>query len=950
MDDPRTTDTSCLASDVGPPAVEDACTSCDGAVATTMSQEMSSDVGPPAVVGGREQLDIRIKLLTEKLRQEREEALERNKGKKYFKVSLRHCLKQKAGVETIVQAKQKRKPAGAETVIEGQQKRRRVAGAESVVQRQQKCKKRKCVAHAETIVQEQQKRKMRRNKKRSTVVLPDSALKMRRLKATLKKRKQRQKIKENPEALKLQRAQEKARRDRRKMNGSIKPIAELSDREQRRLRKQWRKNTERYRQKKKVLDDAQQVTVAETLPSEKQRLGRRKIRRQNAAVYRRLEKAERMYRRQVTLTAKYRKQCQRNREKRESVPSPFQTPRTRVRLTLKKSHTEVRKRLLFGEVLVSQLRHSLSRCKSNRDKQLFSRVMAGNLLKKYKLLKLSSSLISSHSNRRHMNISSLNYRRRKKCNALRDEVKTAVQSFFEEDANSSLAPGKNDTITYRKDKKQKRYLVSSIEKLHKKFLQSHNFRVSYSSFCRLKPFWVVQPKVTARNTCMCIKHANFQFLIDKLHQQKVIAQKQAADLCKVVCCDPARKECMFKECSRCQVHRISDDLELELLNEETFYYQWVSVKENRTDKNKNPISVKVTKKVSTVCTVKELISTANSLLGDFLRHEYIAHHQFRHITEVKRTLRCNEAVILIDFSENYECKLSAEVQSAHFGASKKQISLHTGVVYTRNPDAEPNMTCATLQPICTSFCTVSDSYRHDASAIWAHLQPVLKLTAERFPDIDTIHFQSDGPTTQYRNKTNFYLLTHFMNSFAMKEVTWNFSESGHGKSSADGIGGSVKRTADNGVAHGADIANAESFLKTVGSASPKVNFFEVLPSNIEVVDAVLPSKIKPVPNTMQIHQLTWSKLQPSSIGMRYLSCCACSTSSCSHYALKPSAWHFSETTCISTSVKGILSLARLFGHKTAVRLADCAQTVNGNRLSMLFLLHLLAPCLRTKYD
>ena len=66
MDDPRTTDTSCLASfmdmlifsdrdlhtiiaDVGPEAVEDVCTSCDGAVATTMSQEMSSDVGPPAV-------------------------------------------------------------------------------------------------------------------------------------------------------------------------------------------------------------------------------------------------------------------------------------------------------------------------------------------------------------------------------------------------------------------------------------------------------------------------------------------------------------------------------------------------------------------------------------------------------------------------------------------------------------------------------------------------------------------------------------------------------------------------------------------------------------------------------------------------------------------------------------------------------------------------------------
>jgi len=176
-----------------------------------------------------------------------------------------------------------------------------------------------------------------------------------------------------------------------------------------------------------------------------------------------------------------------------------------------------------------------------------------------------------------------------------------------------------------------------------------------------------------------------------------------------------------------------------------------------------------------------------------------------------------------------------------------------------------------------------------------------------FPEIDTIHFQSDGPTTQYRNKTNFWLMTHFANSFLMKEVTWNFSESGHGKSSADGIGGSVKRTADKGVAHGADIYNAVSFLEIVRYASPKVNFFEVLPSDIEVVDAVLPSKIKPVPNTMQIHQLTWSKVQSFSAGLRYLSCSTCSTSSCSHYALQPSTWNFPNH--LSTS--DILSFALL---------------------------------------
>ena len=415
------------------------------------------------------------------------------------------------------------------------------------------------------------------------------------------------------------------------------------------------------------------------------------------------------------------------------------------------------KKLLFGEVLVSQLQHNLSRCKSARDKQLFTRVIAGNLLKKYKLLKVSSSLISPRCSRQYGNTHSLNYHRNKKCNALQDEVKTAVSSFFEEDANSCMAPGKNDTITCKNVKKQKRYLVDSLENLHTNFLKSHKFRILYTSFCHLKPFWVVQPNVTACNTCICIKHANFQYITVKLHQLKVIAQKQAGDLCKILCCDPNKKECMFNECCRCQMSKISDELESELLNKETFYYQWVSLKENRTDKNKNAISVTVTKKVSTACTVKEVICKANSQLNDFLRHVYTAHHQFIHITNLKRMLRDNEAVILLDFSVNYECKLSSEVQSVHFGASKKQISLHTGVVYTRNSNSEPGMACA-LQPMRTSFCSVSDSYRHDTCAVWAHLQPVLNFLKDKFPEVEIIHFQSDGPTTttQYRNKTNLY--------------------------------------------------------------------------------------------------------------------------------------------------------------------------------------------------
>lgn len=73
----------------------------------------------------------------------------------------------------------------------------------------------------------------------------------------------------------------------------------------------------------------------------------------------------------------------------------------------------------------------------------------------------------------------------------------------------------------------------------------------------------------------------------------------------------------------------------------------------------------------------------------------------------------DEIIIIRDFSENYTCKMSEEIQSAHFGASKNQFTLHTGVIYLEEHDS-------------TSFCTLSPSISHDPGAIWAHLSPIIE--------------------------------------------------------------------------------------------------------------------------------------------------------------------------------------------------------------------------------
>lgn len=141
----------------------------------------------------------------------------------------------------------------------------------------------------------------------------------------------------------------------------------------------------------------------------------------------------------------------------------------------------------------------------------------------------------------------------------------------------------------------------------------------------------------------------------------------------------------------------------------------------------------------------------------------------------------------MDFSQNYVAKYDKEIQSAHFGASNRQISLHTGLLYSFDPNAKKLMQ--------RTFCTVSDNLDLNSYSVWAHMKPIIQEISMSFP---TTHFFSDSPSSQYRNRGNIYLmkklLPHYCNN--LKCFTWNYSEPGHGKGAMDGVGGSLKRCSD----------------------------------------------------------------------------------------------------------------------------------------------------------
>ncbi|KAG8265733.1 hypothetical protein J6590_088148 [Homalodisca vitripennis] len=81
-------------------------------------------------------------------------------------------------------------------------------------------------------------------------------------------------------------------------------------------------------------------------------------------------------------------------------------------------------------------------------------------------------------------------------------------------------------------------------------------------------------------------------------------------------------------------------------------------------------------------------------------------------------------------------------------------------------------------------------------------------------------------------------------------------ESGHGKGAMDGVGGSLKRNADQHVLHGKDIMSAKDLVEALCNSS--TNIIEVLSSDIKAFKRQVPEKLPAIKGIMGIRQLFWN--------------------------------------------------------------------------------------------
>ena len=93
---------------------------------------------------------------------------------------------------------------------------------------------------------------------------------------------------------------------------------------------------------------------------------------------------------------------------------------------------------------------------------------------------------------------------------------------------------------------------------------------------------------------------------------------------------------------------------------------------------------------------------------------------------------------------------------------------------------------------------VSEVLHHNAPIVYAIVKKLVNTVNNYVPELKHIYFVTDSPSSQYRNKSVFDLISRFEVNHGCK-ASWLYFESDNGKSACDVVDGATKRNADNAV-------------------------------------------------------------------------------------------------------------------------------------------------------
>ncbi|XP_041349280.1 uncharacterized protein LOC121368607 [Gigantopelta aegis] len=476
--------------------------------------------------------------------------------------------------------------------------------------------------------------------------------------------------------------------------------------------------------------------------------------------------------------------------------------------------SSVRKELLFSNVVLHELKES--RMKSG-NKTILHRVAAGKILKKYRCIKMMSVKTGMSKNSlASVKDKSLTLKKKRRSRIIQNLQQNLLE-LYERDDNSQCQPGKSDTKTIHGVKIQKRILTDYLANLHVKFLlESPTIKISMASFCRARPKHVLLTSFITRSTCLCTKHQNMALKIKAIRKEGVNV--------------PINPETFVKESHDCDEYELPENVT---------YSQWKRVEIEEKNKRKSVMRI-----VQTVVPKETFLDILKKEAVEFRDHITRVKIQYEAIRTLKENLPQHHIILQMDFAENYSCNTMEEIQSAYF--NKTGVTIHQVVCYYRGNDGSLEH---------KSFVAISDVLSHVSSTVIAIIETIIPYIKEIDPDVKVLHYWTDSPISQYRNRFIFNFVANHHSLFGI-HARWNYFEAGHGKGPCDGLGGSVNQLAGEAVGHGkATIQDAtDFFLWANNSNMASVKFIFVSSEECDKIsDQIKSLKIRPVKSIMHIH-------------------------------------------------------------------------------------------------
>ena len=161
---------------------------------------------------------------------------------------------------------------------------------------------------------------------------------------------------------------------------------------------------------------------------------------------------------------------------------------------------------------------------------------------------------------------------------------------------------------------------------------------------------------------------------------------------------------------------------------------------------------------------------------------YVTTQQSKYLKSKKENLQSDEAIVQLDFRENFKYVIQDDIQQRFWYQSA--VTLHPVMFYVKNND----------KLIHKNYCIFSDDLKHDVPMVKTFIKKILQYIKDEFTSVKKVEFFSHGCGGQYKNCEVFNFLYHCQQNYNLL-ITWNFFTTAHGKSACDGIGGIIKRLA-----------------------------------------------------------------------------------------------------------------------------------------------------------